>query len=188
VAHQALGAEAPAPYAAERAGAHARRRADSGGDDHKPETPSPQVGESLRLVSKTARVKVTDPDGQVWRISRRWVPWRRRTKGIETAAGFASIGFDLGELPVVGVLLFILLVLPLALLTALVTVEFALVLLVLPFAVLGRVLLGRAWNVEVRRGWKPWTEAPAGRWIDATVTIHQLADAVRRGEGPARTL
>jgi hypothetical protein len=136
-------------------------------------------------------VKVTDPDGQVWRVSRRWVPWRRKIKDVPDPSfdlPDLDLGDDLGCLPAIGVVLFGILVLPFLVLAVLVAAEFALILLVLPFAVLGRVLFGRKWHVELRRGWRPWTEVKAGRWTDATLSIHQLADAVRRGEVPARTL
>jgi hypothetical protein len=66
--------------------------------------------------------------------------------------------------------------------------EFLLVLLVLPFAVLGRMLFGRHWHVELRRGFTPWWEVEAGDWQASSVWIHQVADAVRRGVLPERTL
>jgi hypothetical protein len=66
--------------------------------------------------------------------------------------------------------------------------ELLLLLLVLPFALLGRVLLGRHWVVEVRQGWKPWFEIEAGDWQASGLRIHAIADAVRRGELPPRTL
>lgn len=136
-------------------------------------------------------MKVTDPDGQVWRVSRRWVPWRRKIKDVPTGGLDVpdfGVDDDLGIFAIIGLILFVIFVLPFLLLAFLVAAEFALILLVLPFAVLGRVLFGRRWHVELRRGWKPWTEVEAGRWTEATLTIHQLADAVRRGETPAPTL
>ncbi|HSX68052.1 hypothetical protein [Nocardioides sp.] len=66
--------------------------------------------------------------------------------------------------------------------------ELIAIVVVLPLAVLGRVLFGRKWHVELRRDWKPWTEVKAGDWRASTIKIHELADAVRRGEVPARTL
>lgn len=66
--------------------------------------------------------------------------------------------------------------------------EFLLLLLLLPFAVLGRVVFGRHWTVEVRRGWKPWWEGSAGDWRAATVRIHDVADAIRRGQVPPQSI
>ena len=66
--------------------------------------------------------------------------------------------------------------------------EFLLLLLLLPFAILGRMLFGRHWTVEVRRGWRPWWEVPAGDWQASTLKIHEVADAVRRGEAPPQTI
>ncbi len=66
--------------------------------------------------------------------------------------------------------------------------ELALVLVVLPFAILGKVLFGRHWTVEVRRGWKPWTEERSGDWQASGLRIHGLADEIRAGDVPGQTL
>ena len=66
--------------------------------------------------------------------------------------------------------------------------EWLIVLAVIPIAALGRVLFGRQWHVELRRGWRAWYEVKSGDWTSSTVTIHELADAVRRGDIPARTI
>lgn len=135
------------------------------------------------------RVKVEDPSGQTWRVSRRWVPWRRRVKG--DVESFPDVMPDgLGDDPVSAVIAAIALVLiaPFVVLVVVVGAEFLLLLLLLPFAVLGRVLLGRHWAVEVRRGWKPWWEVRAGDWQDSASRIHDVAAAIRRGELPEQTL
>jgi hypothetical protein len=140
-------------------------------------------------------VKVDDPDGQTWRISRRWVPWRRRRWRDINPPGADLNGLATG-LPddVVGLALLVVLVLiavllvPLLLLPLLLVAEVVLLLLLMPFAVAGRVLLGRRWCVEVRRGWSPWMEQPAGDWGDSSVLIHEIADDIRRGVVPVRTL
>ena len=136
-------------------------------------------------------MKVTDPSGQVWRVSRRWVPWRRRLKGNLDSGPDLGSGFDgLGDDPISLILAVILLILllPFILLLVVAGIEFLLLLLVLPFAVLGRVLLGRHWHVELRKGWKPWWETAAGDWQASGVRIHEIADAVRRGHTPTATL
>ena len=83
------------------------------------------------------------------------------------------------------VLLPVLLILAAALVAGL---EFLLLLVVLPLAVLGRVLFGRRWRVEVRRGWRPYCEELAGDWQRSGVRIHELADDLRRGQLPQQTL
>lgn len=135
-------------------------------------------------------MKVTDPDGQDWRVSRRWVPWRQRLRDVSDLALDATP--DVDDL-VVGIAIW-LVVLTIAVLAPVVfsilflPIEFVALVIVLPLAVLGRVLFGRKWHVELRRGWSPWTEVMAGDWRASGLTIHQVADAVRRGEVPPRTL
>lgn len=137
------------------------------------------------------RVKVTDPRGQTWRVTRRWVPWRRRATGVtDDSAPDLSWAQGLGDDPVSIIVAVVALVLlaPFVVLVLLAGVELLLLLLLLPFAILGRVLLGRHWTVEVRRGWRPWWEVRAGDWQASTARIHDVATAIRRGDLPERTL
>ncbi len=134
-------------------------------------------------------MKVSSPDGTTWRVTRRWVPWRRRLDGDFSDGPSMDLG-GLGDDPVsviVGIIAFVVLI-PFLVVALVVSLELLLLLLLVPFAVLGRVLLGRQWTVEVRRGWKPWTEVPAGDWQASTLRIHDLADALRRGQVPPQTL
>jgi len=133
-------------------------------------------------------VKVRDPGGQVWRVSRRWVPWRRRLKGALDAA--PDLPGGLGDDPVSAVVGLVLLVLalPFLVLALLAGIELLLLLLVLPVALLGRVVLGRHWTVEVRQGFTVVHEEPAGDWQASGVRIHELAAQLRRGERPPRTI
>lgn len=136
------------------------------------------------------RVKVRDPQGQTWRVTRRWVPWRRRLKGSLDALPDLPGGTSLGDDPVslvIGLVLLVLL-LPFLLLGLVAGLELLLLLAVFPFALLGRVLLGRHWTVEVRRGFRPFWEQEAGDWQASGVRIHEVADAIRRGDPPAQTL
>lgn len=133
-------------------------------------------------------VKVTSPDGQTWRVTRRWVPWRRRLKG--SLEWLPDLPSGLGDDPislVVGLVLLVLL-LPVLLLVLVAGLELLLLLLVLPFAILGRALLGRHWTVEVRRGFRPWWEVEAGDWQAAGVRIRDLTAAIHRGDVPEQTL
>jgi hypothetical protein len=96
----------------------------------------------------------------------------------------------LGDDPISAIVAVVALVLlaPFILVVVVAGAEFLLLLLVLPFAILGRVLLGRHWTVEVRRGWRPWWEVRAGDWQASGLRIHEIADAVRRGQLPPQTL
>lgn len=131
-------------------------------------------------------MKVQDPSGQTWRITRRWLPWRRRAQNIDTS-DFS--GFDLADgaddpisivlFLVVGILFF-----PIILLGLLVAAELFLLLLLLPVAVLARAAFGKQWTIEARRGFSIVWDAPAGDWQASGLRIHEVADAVRRGELP----
>ena len=134
-------------------------------------------------------MKVRDPQGQTWRISRRWVPWRRRLKGATSGLpdlGFGSLGDDPISL-VIGLVLLVVL-LPFLLVFLVAGVELLALLVVFPLAILGRVLLGRHWTVEVRRGWTPWWEMRSGDWSASRLQIHEVAQSVERGDLPPRTL
>ena len=134
-------------------------------------------------------VKVRDPQEQTWRVTRRWVPWRRRLKGSLDSAPDLGVG-SLGDDPISAVIAVVALVvlIPFLLLAVVAGLELLLVLLVLPFAVLGRVLFGRHWTVEVRRGWRPWWETLAGDWQASGTRIHDLTAAIARGDVPPQTL
>jgi hypothetical protein len=128
-------------------------------------------------------VKVQDPSGQTFRVTRRWVPWRRRLKA-DLAQGLDAMPTGLGDDPVSAViaLVFLVLALPFLLLALLVGRELLLVLLLVPFAVLARALFGQHWTVEVRKGFSIWWEAPSGDWQESGVLIHDVALAIRKGD------
>lgn len=119
------------------------------------------------------------------------MPWRRRLKDVLGSAGdLPTPPSSWGDDPVSVVigLLALVLLLPFLVLVLLAGLELLLLLLVLPLALLGRVLLGRHWYVEVREGFGLWSEEPTGDWQASGVRIHELADQLRRGEIPPRTL
>jgi hypothetical protein len=123
-------------------------------------------------------------------VSRRWLPWRRRRPTRDDISLPDAIDVDD---PIAGLVFFVLFlvvlaVAPVVIVAFLVAIEFLLLLLLLPFAVLGRMLFGRKWHVELRQGWAPWSEELAGDWRGSTMKIHEIADSVRRGEMPERTL
>lgn len=129
---------------------------------------------------------VRDPSGQTWRVSRRWVPWRRRLKGaLDTVS--ISPGSAHGDDPVsFAIWLVLTAVAAAALLVA--GLELLALASVMPLALTGRVLFGRHWVVEVRRGWRPWWEAETGDWRACQLRIHEIVAAIRRGELPPRTI
>lgn len=73
-------------------------------------------------------------------------------------------------------------------LTVLAAIEFAVLLLLVPFLAMARVMFGRHWVVEVRRGFTPYYEEHAGDWAISSERIRNLAGAIERGDLPPRTL
>ncbi|GGF39699.1 hypothetical protein GCM10011519_11700 [Marmoricola endophyticus] len=133
-------------------------------------------------------MRVTDPDGQTWRVGRRWTPWHWRLRKVDPDAGFDA--FDLGDDLVSGIVLglILLVVAPVLVVTVIAGLEFLLLLLLVPFIVLGRIAFGKQWIVSVRRGWTPWWEVASGDWRASGERALGVADAIARGEPPERTL
>lgn len=82
----------------------------------------------------------------------------------------------------------LILALPILVLALIAGLEFLLVLVVLPFAILGRVLLGQHWTIEARLGWTPVWEEPAGSWSESGRAIQDVAAAIQQGHLPPRNL
>ncbi|WP_418060052.1 hypothetical protein [Pimelobacter simplex] len=135
-------------------------------------------------------MKVRDPEGQTWRVTRRWVPWRRRLKGVDADTGPLDWGNGLGDDPISAVLAIVLLIiaLPFILLGLFVALEFLLLLLLVPFATLVRVAFGAHWTIEARRGFSIWWDAPSGSWGESGRRIQDVARAIEEGDLPPRTV
>ncbi|MBC9733668.1 hypothetical protein [Nocardioides marmotae] len=100
-------------------------------------------------------------------------------------SGFSLDGDDLLG---IALLLVSLIVVPLLAILVLAWVELVLIVVVLPFAVAWRLVRGRHWYVEVRRGFRPWWEVDAGSWSASRERIADVAEQIRRGQTPERTL
>ncbi|WP_146207240.1 hypothetical protein [Nocardioides silvaticus] len=133
-------------------------------------------------------------DGTTWRVTRRWVPWRRRTKGVGDAWDLVPSIPAGGADPISGIIALVFLVIfaPVILLALVLTivaaVEFAVILLLIPVVALGRVFFGRHWIVEVRRGFEPYYEMHAGDWQQSRDRIRRITESISRGDLPPRTL
>ena len=129
-------------------------------------------------------MKVEDPQGRTWRVSRRWLPWRRKAHIGQW--GDVPGGGGLGDDPIsmiIGIFLLILLI-PFMILAIFVALEMLLLVLLLPFAILGRMLLGRHWRVEVRERWAFAWETEAGDWARSGRAIEHIAEGLRQGMPP----
>lgn len=96
----------------------------------------------------------------------------------------------LGDDPVSAVIGIVLLILflPVFLLILLAGLEFLVLLLILPFALLGRALFGQHWSIEARIGWTPVWEEPAGNWSQSGQAIRDVCTAIGAGHLPPTNL
>lgn len=124
-------------------------------------------------------MKVRDPRGGVWRVSRRWMPWRRRTRVpdlIDTPTSWSDDALSS--------LIVLVVALPTLVMAAIAVAELALLVLLVPVLALGRVVLGRHWIVEVRSGWRPVWETEVGTWPQTRRAITSMASALEQGIHP----
>lgn len=130
-------------------------------------------------------MKVRDPEGRTWRVTRRWLPWRPRPRvvgpGLSLDIADGLIGF-------VVALAFGLVVLPVLSFVLISGGEVLLLGLLLPFVVIGRIALGNTWWVEARLGYRPYWEEEVGDWRASGQRIRSVAAAIGRGYPPQRTL
>jgi hypothetical protein len=126
-------------------------------------------------------VKVQDPEGQTWRVRRRWLPWRRKVRDVpDVPVDGIFTGGDDALSGIVAVILLIVL-LPVIVLFAAMLAELLLLLLLLPLWLIGRAMIGGSWPIDVSRG-KTYvrTESVKG-WTESGVRMHDIAEAIRLG-------
>jgi hypothetical protein len=126
-------------------------------------------------------VKVQDPEGQTWRVRRRWLPWRRKVRDVpDVPVDGMFVGGDDPLSAILGVIALVLLV-PVIVVGAAMLAEFLLLLLLLPLWLIVRAVTGGAWPVEVWRG-KTYvgTDSVKG-WTPSRVRMYDIAEAIRLG-------
>ena len=139
-------------------------------------------------------MKVRTPGGQTYRVTRRWVPWQRKSRRLSLGGFDVPVGPPSGDDPISAILLVLWLVIALPIILVVVVVvlltgiELILLLAILPFAVGARVVFGRHWTVEVRRGFTPIHEERAGSWTASGVRIKELAREIESGNVPDDTI
>lgn len=129
-------------------------------------------------------MRARTPDGQRFRIRRRWLPWRRRVRLPDGAIDTTPAGDD----PISAVIAVVLLV-PFLIVCLVVSVE---LLLLLPFYVIGRILLGRRWHIEVSRRvglwrWKQVGDEQVMGFAASGERISAIAAEIRNEHRPGMT-
>ncbi|VXB40152.1 hypothetical protein [Aeromicrobium sp. 9AM] len=126
-------------------------------------------------------MKVQDPEGQTWRVRRRWLPWRRKVRDVPDVPvdGMFTSGDDALSGIVAVILLIVLL--PVIVLFAAMLAELLLLLLLLPLWLIVRAVTGGRWPIEVWRG-KTYvgTDSVKG-WTPSRVRMYDIAEAIRLG-------
>ena len=138
----------------------------------------------------------------MWRVSRRWVPWRRR-RSLPAWEDRQEVVIDrdagVGESPVLialnalSLVVGILLALPALVAVLAFAAEAVLVIALVPFAALARVVMGRHWTVEVTTDLTPVWETEVGRWGQTRQALSAIASGLEQGvypweEQPGRAL
>jgi hypothetical protein len=129
-------------------------------------------------------VKVQTPAGKTYRIQRRWLPWRRRTRSeaLDWLPDFPGGNLDFDD--DFGLVIVALLLVPFLVILAFVVGELLLLLLLFPFFVLARSVFGTPWIIEVTlKGKVVQVEAVQG-WAASSKRIEGLAAALRHGDPP----
>jgi hypothetical protein len=130
-------------------------------------------------------MKVVDPEGRTWRVTRRWLPWRPRRRMMDPDLIADGADDPIGCLVM---LVLGLVVLPLLSIVVILAAEMLLLLLLLPFVVTARMAFGRKWWVEARLGYRAHAEEEVGSWRASAHRIREIASAIERGDPPLQTL
>ncbi len=130
-------------------------------------------------------MKVVDPEGRTWRVTRRWLPWRPRPRALGPNLSLDVVDGLTGFL---FALVFGLIVLPVLSFVVLTGGELALLVVLLPGVTLARIVFGKRWWVEARLGYRPYWEAEAGDWQESGRRIRAVAESIGRGDPPMQTL
>ena len=127
-------------------------------------------------------VKVQTPAAETYRIHRRWLPWRRRTRAeaLDWLPDFPGGDLDFDD--DLGLVIVALLLLPFLVILAFVLGEVLLLLLLFPFFVLARAVFGTPWIIQVTLKRKVVHVEAVEGWAESSKRIHRLATALRQGD------
>ncbi len=125
-------------------------------------------------------MKVTEPGGTTVRIGRRWLPWRRRLRGLDSP----DLPIPDGDDPVSAVLAVVglIIAIPFLVIFTIALGELLILLALLPLLLLARVVLRRPWTVDVTRSGELVSSHRAADWAASGELIGELAAQAARGE------
>jgi hypothetical protein len=106
-------------------------------------------------------------------------PWDL-TQAAFDFGGDSIAGFLIGIVALVALCF----VLPIVFLLLITGVEWLVLLVLLPVALLGRLLFGKHWTIEVRHDGSLW-EIDGGTWRESQAKFRQIAAQIQGGEAPA---
>ncbi|RNI25401.1 hypothetical protein [Flexivirga caeni] len=126
-------------------------------------------------------MKVVAPNGEKYRVRRKWLPWRRKAKARDL--DWINIP-DIGDDPISLIILGIILV-PMIVILVIFLGEFLLLLLFFPLVMIARSIFGKPWTIEVtQRGRLQAAEQVKG-WGPSRERIPQIAKLIASGGLPA---
>ncbi|BBH16621.1 hypothetical protein Back2_09080 [Nocardioides baekrokdamisoli] len=134
-------------------------------------------------------MKATEPGGGTYTLRRRWWPWRWKQRNIgdgtffDTFPDFGGVDDIAGALLVLVLGLVAAILLPVILVLLITGIEWILLLMLMPIAVAGRVVLGKHWTIEVRHQDQLW-EIDGGTWRESQATLQQIATQIESGNSP----
>ncbi len=125
-------------------------------------------------------MKVTEPGGTTVRIGRRWLPWRRRLRGLDAPDLPIPDGDDpiSAALAVIGLIIAI----PFLVVFTIALGELLILLALLPLLLLARIVLRRPWTVDVTRRGDLVASHQAADWASSRELKEELAAQAARGD------
>lgn len=126
-------------------------------------------------------MKAVTPTGEKYRVRRKWLPWRRKTRARDM--DWLNIP-DLGDDPISMIIMAIVL-LPLIVILVIFLGEFLLLLLIFPLVMIARSIFGKPWTIEVTEKGNLRAAEQVKGWSASHDRIQEIAKLLRTGGLPA---
>lgn len=127
-------------------------------------------------------MKAVTPTGEKYRVRRKWLPWRRRTRARDM--DWLNISDLLGDDPISMIIMAIILV-PLVVILVIFLGEFLLLLLIFPIVMIARSIFGKPWTIEVTEKGNLRAAEQVKGWSASHDRIQEIAKLLQAGGLPA---